>query len=78
MAKKIEGFTGCASWCFRFMKRRNLTICMKTTMCQQLPADFEEKIVNVRNYISEVISEHSVDHDRIINMDEVPLTLTCH
>ena len=74
VAKKIEGFTGCASWCFRFMKRRNLTIRMKTTMCQQLPADFEEKIVNFRNYISEVISEHSVDHDRIINMDEVPLT----
>ncbi|KAK7110337.1 hypothetical protein V1264_014229 [Littorina saxatilis] len=31
-AKNIDEFTGSASWCFRFMRRRNLSVRMKTTM----------------------------------------------
>ena len=47
MAKnmKIENFVGGASWCYRFMKRKNLSIRARTTLCQQLPPDFEQKKV---------------------------------
>ena len=35
----INDFQGTPSWCFRFMKRRNLSIHTRTTVSQQLPDD---------------------------------------
>ena len=40
----INDFRGGPSWCFRFMKRRNLSIRTRTTVSQQLPKDYEEKL----------------------------------
>ena len=66
----IEG----PSWCLRFMKRKGLSIRARTTVCQQLPPDYEEKITNFRKYTEAKVAEHSIGPDEIINMDEVPLT----
>uniref|UniRef100_A0A8C5WM40 HTH CENPB-type domain-containing protein n=1 Tax=Leptobrachium leishanense TaxID=445787 RepID=A0A8C5WM40_9ANUR len=41
---EINDFRGGPSWCFRFMKRRNLSIRTRTTISQQLPKDYEEKL----------------------------------
>lgn len=70
----IEGFKGGHSWCYRFMLRNRLSIRQRTTMCQQLPPDFMEKIETFRGYVNAKIDLHSVTPDFIINMDEVPLT----
>ncbi|XP_077463876.1 uncharacterized protein LOC144079165 isoform X1 [Stigmatopora argus] len=40
---KIEHFQGGPSWCFRFMKRHRLSIRVRPTVAQQLPADYIEK-----------------------------------
>ncbi|KAF4804536.1 pogo transposable element with KRAB domain-like protein [Turdus rufiventris] len=70
----ISDFKGGPSWCFRFMKRRQLSIRTWTTVSQQCPADYEEKLANFRSYCKSKISEKNIQPDHIINMDEVPLT----
>ncbi|KAF4805031.1 pogo transposable element with KRAB domain-like protein [Turdus rufiventris] len=70
----INEFKAGPSWCFRFMKRWQLSICTRMTVSQQLPADYEEKLATFRSYCKSKISEKSIQADHIINMDEVPLT----
>ncbi|XP_013880698.1 uncharacterized protein LOC106529748 [Austrofundulus limnaeus] len=70
----INDFRGGPSWCFRFMKRRNLSIHTRTTVSQQLPADYQEKLANFRTYCRNKITEKKIRPEHIINMDEVPLT----
>ena len=71
---KIENFRGGPSWCFRFMRRKGLSIRARTTVCQQLPPDYKEKITNFGEFTQRKIEEYSIGPDQIINMDEVPLT----
>lgn len=71
---KIEDFKVGLSWCFRFMKRKTLSIRTRTTLCQQLPLDYQEKIKNFHKFVETKTQEHSTGADDIINMDEVPLT----
>ena len=52
-AKGIQNFAGNPSWCFRFMRRNNLSMRTKTTLCQQVPADLEEKLGAFRAFTSE-------------------------
>ena len=73
-AMRYEDFRGGPSWCFRFMRRKGLSIRVRTTLCQQLPPDYEEKVLNFRKYTDAKIAEHSIAPHDIINMDEVPLT----
>uniref|UniRef100_A0A8C3UMK4 HTH CENPB-type domain-containing protein n=1 Tax=Catharus ustulatus TaxID=91951 RepID=A0A8C3UMK4_CATUS len=70
----IEDFKAGPSWCFRFMKRRQLSIRTRTTVCQRLPVDYEEKVVSFRSYCKSKITENNIEAKHIINMDEVPLT----
>ncbi|XP_032912976.1 activating transcription factor 7-interacting protein 1 isoform X3 [Catharus ustulatus] len=39
----ISEFKAAPSWCFRFKKRQQLSIRTRTTVSQELPADYEEK-----------------------------------
>ncbi|XP_063754586.1 zinc finger MYM-type protein 4-like isoform X2 [Eleginops maclovinus] len=71
---KIENFRGGPSWCHRFMKRKGLSIRAQTTVCQQLPPDYAEKITNFRKFTLRKINEYSIGPDKIINVDEVPVT----
>lgn len=70
----IKDFKGGPSWCFRFMKRKNLSVRARTTLCQQLPPDYQEKVENFHKFVEKKIQENSIGPDDIINMDEVPLT----
>ncbi|KAJ1178649.1 hypothetical protein NDU88_003891 [Pleurodeles waltl] len=72
---KIEHFQGGPSWCFRFMKKHNLSICARTTVAKQLPADYKEKLAIFRTYCSNKITDKKIQPNHITNMDEVPLTL---
>ena len=70
----IQEFQAGVSWCFRFMKRRQLSIRTRTTVCQQLPADYKEQLAGFRSYCKRKISEENIQRHCIVNMDEVPLT----
>lgn len=70
----IDEFRGGPSWCFRLMKRRNLSIRTRTTVSQQLPKDYQEKLVTFRAYCKKKITEKKIRPEHITNMDEVPLT----
>ncbi|KAI3362615.1 hypothetical protein L3Q82_001628 [Scortum barcoo] len=71
---EINDFRGGPSWCFRFMKRRNLSIRTRTTISQQRPKDYEEKLAIFRTYCTNKINEKKIRPEHITNMDEVPLT----
>jgi hypothetical protein len=73
-SKNIENFGGGPSWCMRFMRRKGLSVRARTTMCQALPADYEEKMNLFRNFTREKIAEDLIGPNDVINMDEVPLT----
>ena len=67
-------FQGGPSWCLRFMRRKRLVIRAHKTVVPRLPQDWEEKLATFRSYTTEVVAEKKVDLDRVVNMDEVPLT----
>lgn len=74
---KIENFTGNSSWCYRFMKRKNLSVRMRTTVGQKLPDDWEEKQKGFLEYFLKLRNDGDYDLKHIINMDEVPLMFDC-
>ncbi|XP_011608614.1 zinc finger protein 280D isoform X4 [Takifugu rubripes] len=67
---KIDDFRGGPSWCFRFMKRRNLSIRSGSTISQQLADDYEEKLDIFRTFCTD-ITEHKIRPEHIGNMDEM-------
>ena len=70
----INNFRGGPSWCFRFMRRRNLSIRTRTTVSQLLPKDYQEKLATFRAYCKNKITEKKIHPEHIMNMDEIPLT----
>ena len=70
----INDFQGTPSWCFRFMKRRNLSIRTRTTVSQQLPDNYQEKLISFRSCCTNKINDQKILLKHITNMDEVPLT----
>ncbi|KAJ0001031.1 hypothetical protein NQD34_006051 [Periophthalmus magnuspinnatus] len=46
---KIKDFRGGPSCCFRFMKRKGLSVRARTTLCQQLPPDYKEKLASTHS-----------------------------
>ena len=70
----VAEFVGGPSWCCRFMRRNRLSVRARTTVGQKLPDDWEEKVVNFRKFVSRRKEELGIQADRIINMDEVPMS----
>lgn len=71
---EIPEFKGGPSWCFRFMKRKQLCIHARTTLSQRVLADFQEKVDRFKKFAASQQRQYNIDLDHIINMDEVPLT----
>ncbi|KAM8877328.1 ARL14 effector protein isoform 1-T1 [Synchiropus picturatus] len=71
---KIEEFHGGPSWCFRFMKRRQISIRAGTTVAQQRPADSKQKLAVSRSHAREKIADKLIKPNHITDMAEVPLT----
>ena len=69
---KIIGFTGCRSWCSRFMKMHNLILRQKTKISQKLPRDLEDKITHFQSFVIKLCKQHNYDLKHISNMDEMP------
>lgn len=73
----ISNFAGNSSWCYRFMRRNKLSVRAKTTIGQQLPADWEAKVKDFVDYFTELRNTHKYELKHIVNMDEVPLAFDC-
>ena len=69
----VEGFTGCTSWLYRFMKRKNLVLRQKTKIAQRLPQEFEEQIISFQKMIIRMRKKNKYDMQQIGNMDETPM-----
>lgn len=70
----VTGFNGGPSWCFRFMRRNQLVMRARTTVCQKLPDDFQAQLDNFSSFVREEVAKKNVSASHIVNMDEVPLT----
>lgn len=68
-----KDFKATASWCDRFMKRRDLVLRQKTKIAQKLPADLEEKIRSFQRYIIKQRTYFNFPLSSIGNMDETPV-----
>ena len=54
----VAGFRGGPSWIGRFLKRKSLALRARTTMCQRLTADSQEKMDAFRLFVMDAIHEH--------------------
>ena len=71
--EQVEGFTGCTSWLYRFMKRKGLVLRQKTKIAQRLPQEFEEKIISFQRMMIRMRRKHNYEMQQIGNMDETPM-----
>ena len=67
-------FKASYGWVQRFMARQDLSIRRRTTICQRLPADYEEKLTGFQRYIIRLRQMYGHDLAHIGNADQTPLT----
>nr|AHN53440.1 DDE superfamily endonuclease [Nuttalliella namaqua] len=72
--KGMMDFTGSPSWCYRFMKRSGLSMRTKTRIAQQMPKEYESKILAFHKFVIDARKKNNFEISQIGNMDEVPLT----
>uniref|UniRef100_A0A3B3CPS1 HTH CENPB-type domain-containing protein n=1 Tax=Oryzias melastigma TaxID=30732 RepID=A0A3B3CPS1_ORYME len=70
---KIQHFRGGPSWCFRFMRRRHLSIRQKTAT-PAAAEDYDEKLSVFRSYICSKITDQKIPPHRVTGVDEVALS----
>ena len=70
----LKDFIGGPSWCHRFMKRAGLSVRSRTTVGQRTPDNWEELMASFQDFTARNIDRLRLNHDKIINMDEVPMT----
>ncbi|KFM61528.1 Pogo transposable element with KRAB, partial [Stegodyphus mimosarum] len=74
---QITDFKGGINWVYRFMRRKNLRVRSRTTLCQAVPDDVDEKKASFLQFTRKLIAEGKYSLKNVINMDEVPLTFDC-
>ena len=70
----ITDFAGTTSWCERFMRRNGLCMHTKTTVVQNLPREYERKIIEFQKYVINMKKKLCFEIGQLGNMDEVHLT----
>lgn len=60
-------------WCDKFMKREHLSLRRRTTICQKLPSDYENKLLEYQRYIINLRRQKLYCLNSIGNADEVPV-----
>ena len=63
------------SWAMRFFKRHNLVVRVCTTKMRELPQDFEDKKAKYMKIGAELIYQHNVPPQLVINGDETAVQL---
>ena len=70
----LTNFIGGPAWCHRFMKRNDLSVRARTTVGQRLPPDWQVLMNNFVDFAERNITRLALSKDKILNMDEVPMT----
>ena len=71
----IHVFNASHGWVDRFMRRKGLFLRCRTAICQKLPADFEEKLVNFQWHVIMLRKTGNFLMGQIGNMDKTPIWL---
>jgi hypothetical protein len=66
-------FKASRGWLQRFMKRKGLSLCRTTTLCQKLPRDFTDNVINFHRHVIRMREEHSYLLSQIGNADQTPV-----
>lgn len=68
-------FRASRGWVQRFMKRQGFSIRRRTTICQKLPQDFEQKVINFQRYVTDLRRKKGFLMGQIGNADETAVYL---
>lgn len=66
-------FKASRGWCDRFMRRFGLSLRRRTSICQKLPADFQEQLLSFQRYVIKHRKKTNYSLSQIGNADETPV-----
>lgn len=66
-------FRASRGWVDRMMRRNGFSLRRRTTMCQKLPTDFEEKLTKFQRYVLDLRRKTDYALGQIGNADETPV-----
>lgn len=69
----IENFKASRGWCEKFMRREGFSLRRRTSICQKLPADFDDKLVQFQRHVIDLRRRYAYEFKHIGNADETPL-----
>ena len=70
----VADFVGGPSWCSRFTRQNRLHVRLRTTVGQKPLENWEEKVTNFRQFVSQRKKQLAIKADCVFNMDEVPMS----
>ena len=68
-------FKASEGWAIRFMHRMGLALRCRTKICQKLPKDFEQKLLNYQRYITKLRKTGNFLMGQMANADETAIYL---
>lgn len=68
-----SAFKASRGWVQKFMRRNGLSLRRRTTICQRLPAEYEERLVAFQRYVIKLRQEHNYLLGQIGNADQTPV-----
>jgi hypothetical protein len=66
-------FRASKGWAIRFMRRMGLALRCRTTICQKLPKDFDQKLLNYKRYITKLRKAGQFLMGQMANADETAI-----
>lgn len=66
-------FRASRGWVERMMRRNGFSLRRRTTICQKLPGDFDDKLVAFQKYVIGLRRDHDYSFGQIGNADETPV-----
>lgn len=68
-----EEFKGSIYWVRRFMRRKGFALRRRTSICQKLPEEYEDKLIEFQLYVNSLRRQHGYVFGQIGNADETPV-----
>lgn len=70
-----DTFKASRSWVQKFMRRAGFSLRRRTSICQKLPAEYEEKLLQFQRYVLKMRRDRNYPIGQIGNADETPIFL---
>jgi hypothetical protein len=68
-----QDFKAINGWIVRFMHRKGLALCRRTTLVRKLPTDYVEKLIAYQRHIINLCRKHDYLLGQMGNTDETPV-----